>query len=56
MPDTKPLRKPQKKLSQKRKFIEAAKAAECDESGETFMRAFQKIVKAPPIENPRRRK
>ncbi len=32
------------KLSQRQKFLAAAKAAEADESGETFERAFRKIV------------
>lgn len=32
------------KLSQKQKFIAAAKAGEADETGETFTRAFGKIA------------
>lgn len=33
------------KLSQKQKFIAAAKAAEADEGGETFRAAFAKVIK-----------
>jgi len=36
------------KLSQKEKFIAAAKAAEVDETGETFLRSFKTIAKAKP--------
>jgi len=32
------------KLSQKQKFIVAAKAAESDESGETFRRALTRLL------------
>ena len=49
MPEAKaPKKKPPKnrKLSQKERFIEAARAAEADETGETFERTFKKIV--PP--------
>ena len=49
MADKKPKPKKPKdyaKLSQKQKFIAASKAAEVDESGETFKRAMQRIV--PP--------
>ena len=47
MPDKKPKPKKPKdyaKLSQKQKFIAAAKAGEADETGETFRRAFGKVV------------
>ena len=42
----KPKTKPNKnrKLTQKERFIEAARAHEADESGETFERAMTKIV------------
>lgn len=49
MPAKKPKAKKPKnyaKLSQKQKFIAAAKAGEADESGETFNQAFRKIVPA----------
>jgi hypothetical protein len=36
------------KLSQKEKFIAAAKAAEVDETGETFDRTFKTIAKHKP--------
>lgn len=42
----KPKPKVNRKLSQKERFIEAARAAEADETGETFERTFGKIV--PP--------
>lgn len=47
MPAKKP--KPKKpegydKLSQKQKFIAAAKAAEADETGETFGRAIKRLL------------
>lgn len=35
------------KLSQKEKFIAAAKAHGADESGETFLRTFKTIAKKP---------
>jgi hypothetical protein len=35
-----------KKLSQKEKFIAAAKAADADESGETFGRVMREVI--PP--------
>lgn len=40
----KPKKKPSRKLSQKERFIEAARTAEADETGETFEHAFKKIV------------
>ena len=49
MPEAKaPLKKrppKNRKLSQKERFIEAARAAEADETGETFERAVRAIVK-----------
>ena len=36
------------KLSQKKKFIEAAKATEADESGEPFRRALKTILSKRP--------
>ncbi|MBO6669610.1 hypothetical protein [Parvibaculum sp.] len=42
----KPKKKPDRKLSQKERFIEAARAAEADETGETFERTIEKII--PP--------
>lgn len=51
MPDKKPKAKKSKnyaKLSQKQKFIAAAKAMEVDETGETFLRTFRKIAKTKP--------
>lgn len=49
MPERKPKQKRRPKnyakLSQKQKFLEAAKQAEADESGETFERVFKKLVK-----------
>ncbi len=42
----KPKPKVNRKLSQKERFIEAARAADADETGETFQRALGKIV--PP--------
>ena len=42
----KPKKKPDRKLSQKERFIEAARNAEADETGDTFECAFKKIV--PP--------
>ncbi|HET7083147.1 MAG TPA: hypothetical protein VFI23_00130 [Rhizomicrobium sp.] len=50
MADKKPkLKKPKGygRLSQKEKFIAAAKAADADETGETFAAAIKKIVKSP---------
>jgi hypothetical protein len=46
-PKAKPKSKPQKtrKLSQKQRFLEAARKAEVDESGETFELAFKKILR-----------
>lgn len=46
----KPKPKVNRKLSQKERFIEAARAAEADETGETFERALKTVI--PP---PRRR-
>jgi hypothetical protein len=40
----KPKHKANPKLSQKEKFIEFAKSAEVDETGETFRRALGKLV------------
>ena len=48
MADNKPKAKKPKgyeKLSQKEKFIAAAKAAGVDETGETFLRSFKTIAK-----------
>jgi len=47
MPDKKSKAKKPKnhaKLSQKQKFIAAAKAVELDETGETFLRTFKPIA------------
>jgi hypothetical protein len=41
-PKPKPKQKP--KLSQKQRFIEAARAAETDESGEPFERALKSLL------------
>jgi hypothetical protein len=49
MADKKPKQKRPKgynKLSQKEKFMAAAKAAEVDETGETFLRSFKTIAKS----------
>jgi len=48
MPDkkAKPKKKPSRKLSQKERFIEAAREAEADETGKTFERALSRIVPA----------
>ena len=51
MADKKPKAKKPKgyaKLSQKEKFIAAAKAAEVDETGETFLRSFKPIATHKP--------
>jgi hypothetical protein len=48
MPERRPKPKKPKnyaKLSQKQKFIAAAKAAESDESGETFNQALNRVLK-----------
>lgn len=47
MPKEKDKPKPNvnRKLSQKERFIEAARATEADESGETFERAMTAVVK-----------
>jgi hypothetical protein len=43
--------KPKKdEISQKERFIEQARKSEADESGETFERAFKKII--PPRKDP----
>ena len=58
MPSKKPpVKKPKgyAKLSQKEKFIAAAKAAEVDETGETFLRSFKTIAIHKPVENPKRK-
>jgi hypothetical protein len=47
MPEHEPKPKKPKgysKLTQRKNFLAAAKAAEADESGETFEQAFRKIV------------
>ncbi len=47
MAEKKPRRKVPKdyaKLSQKQKFIAAAKAAETDETGETFMSTIKRVM------------
>ena len=46
MPEEKAKPKPKvnRKLSQKERFIEAARAADADETGETFERAMQMIT------------
>ena len=52
MPEKRPRRKVPKnyaKLSQKQKFIAAAKAAHADESGEAFTSAFSRVV--PVVQN-----
>tara|TARA_R110002110_G_scaffold335703_2_gene546349 strand:+ start:1633 stop:1800 length:168 start_codon:yes stop_codon:yes gene_type:complete len=46
-PKTKPLKN--RKLTQKERFIEAARAHETDETGETFERMVEKIL---PAQNP----
>jgi len=51
MPKKKPKAKRPKgyaKLSQKEKFIAAAKEFEVDETGETFLRGFKTIAKHKP--------
>jgi hypothetical protein len=48
MPDKKPKAKKPKgysKLTQKEKFVAAAKEFEADETGKTFLRAFKAIAK-----------
>ena len=40
------------KLSQKQKFIAAAKAAGVDETGETFLRTFKPIATHKPVRRP----
>ena len=55
MADKKPkVQKPKgyAKLSQKEKFIAAAKAAEVDETGETFERSFKTIARHKPKKEP----
>jgi hypothetical protein len=49
-----PAKKPKNyaKLSQKEKFIAAAKAAGVDESGDTFLRAFKPIATHKPVRRP----
>ncbi len=57
MADKKPKAKKPKgyaKLSQKEKFIAAAKAAQVDETGETFVRSFKSIAKAMPKGTPKK--
>ena len=39
------------KLNRKEKFIAAAKAAELDETGETFLRSFKTIAQHKPKES-----
>ena len=51
MPSKKPPAKKPKgyaKLSQKEKFLAAAKKFEADETGETFLRSFKTIAKHKP--------
>jgi hypothetical protein len=51
MPSKKPPAKKPKgyaKLSQKEKFIAAAKEFEADETGKTFLRSFKAIAKHKP--------
>ena len=43
-------------LSQKDKFLAAAKALEVDETGETFLRVFKPIATHKPVENPKRKR
>ena len=42
------------KLSQKEKFLAAAKAAEVDETGETFLRSFKTIATHKPTKKGKR--
>jgi hypothetical protein len=44
------------KLSQKQKFIEAAKQFEADETGDTFLASFKAIASHKPVPNPRRQR
>lgn len=58
MAEKKPKRKRPKnyaKLSQKEKFLAAAKAFEADETGETFLASFKTIAGHKPVGNPRRK-
>ena len=58
MPAKKPnakLPKNYAKLSQKQKFIAAAKAAEVDETGETFLRSFKTIATHKPVKRPQQK-
>ena len=50
MPEEKAKPKPKvnRKLSQKERFIEAARAAETDETGETFERAIGQLLGKKP--------
>lgn len=51
MPDKKPKAKKPKgysKLSQKEKFLAAAKEFEADETGKTFLASFKTIAKRKP--------
>lgn len=51
-PKAKPKPRPKnyQKMTAKQRFIEAARAAAADETGETFERAFEKIVPPKPIQ------
>jgi hypothetical protein len=42
------------KLSQKEKFIAAAKEFEADETGKTFLGTFKKIAAHKPMKQPRK--
>lgn len=58
MPDKKPKAKKPKsyaKLSQKEKFVAAAREFEADETGETFDRTFKTIAKHKPAESSKRK-
>lgn len=55
--NAKPKRRPKQKINrsdpaQSERFIEAARNAGMDETGEIFERAFKKIVNAPGQEKP----
>lgn len=44
-------KKPSPKLTQKERFIAAARAAECDESGETFSKVLKKVLVVKKTKN-----
>ena len=55
MPDKKPKAKKPKnyaKLSQKQKFIAAAKAGDVDETGTEFKKAITRLVVRRPVQKP----